>query len=352
MASEVKEIKNESAYDFCPENLDHSKLLSYIAENLSFALSDFSIIYNKSIEETQKILSQCEFLEISQNYANYIEKYISCVFIVDESLNSLINDFYKLENIEYQRFYKKNNGKWIIVPKLNCKEKFTNYINEKEIEIVNLQKSDLINAIIYYKESTDLKDKRKNSDYSSGSYGSSDKKRKYKYSNNSNSSHYQYNKYYYNNYKNNNNSYKVYKGRERFNSDGYSGAKSKYYKDNNTTKIEVDLDEIKYPLKIDKKYTMNNLMEVYLKMKEKKYFEKIPQFLVEENEVLGQKPKKIVIDCSFTSAEDTNKGQAINKINENSFNTSGSKVKIPKKNPLSQMKMPFNKFDSVSTNAV
>ena len=353
MDSEVKEIKNESSYDFCPENIDHSKLLPYITENLSFALSDFSAVYNKSIDETRKILSHCEFLEISQNFANYIEKYISCVFIVDESLNKLINDFYKLENVEYQRFYKKNNGKWVIVPELKSKEKFMNYIKEKETEIVNLKKSDLINTIVYYKESTDLKGQRKNSDYSNGSYGSSDKKRRYKYSNNSNSSHYQYNKYYHNNnYKNNNNnSYKVYKGRERFNSDGYSGAKSKYYyKDNNTKKIEVDLDEIKYPLKIDKKYTMNNLMNVYVKLKQKGCFGKIPEFLVKENEIFGEKPKEIVVDSSFISAEDLSKAQAINKINENSFNTTGSKVKIPKKNPLSQMKMPFNKFDSVATN--
>ena len=258
---EVKEIKTENLQDFAPENLQHSKLLPYINEHLLFKISDFNLVYHKTQEDSLNILKNCNFLKISEDTVSYDDEEINCVFICDESLlnNKLLKEVRYLKDVNYNRFYKKNNYKWVFVPEIKCKEIFLNFIREKNIKMFNLKKSSIINSIIYYKESYDLKDRRKNSDYSNN--GGNNKWRKYSKTGYGIQHKNSYNSNYYSN--NNNYYHKGYKGRERFNSDGYNNNKNyNYYnynsneqnKNKKQTQIEVEIGEIKYPLTINHKY--------------------------------------------------------------------------------------------------
>lgn len=370
MEKEVKEIKNGNLEDFLPENLHHSQLLSCINENLEFTLDDFNSTYKKNTEETIQLLKECEFLKITYNLATYEESFINCIFICEDTLlnKDLLFELREHKDINYNRFYKKNNYKWVFVPELKCKEKFVKFIKEKEIQMQNLTKNSLINNVIYSKEYSVLKDKRKNSDYSSGGSNNSSgykwrkrsknycNKSGYKLSDNSGFHHKNSHNYY-------SNKYKIPKGRERFNSDGYSNKyiNDNYYIDKNSqnVQIEVEMDDIKYPLKIDYKYSNEDIINLYEKMRKDGSLEIKPTFLVEENELISSKPKEIELS-SFTSSEKKVKNaQAINNsINtssisvSNSSQSSGNKIKIPKNNPLSQMSKTFNKFDTVPQNFI
>ena len=358
MDTQIEEVKkisidNKDIQDFFPENLQNSKLLPYINEHLLFKISDFNIIYHKTQEESLNLLKKYNFLKISDDTAVYDEDQINCIFICEESLlnNELLNEIKDLKDMHYNRLYKKNNYKWVFVPELKCKDIFVNFLKEKNIKMFNLKKSSIINSIIYYKESYDLKDRRKNSDYSNNG---NNKWRKYskngymihKGSHNSN---------YYNN---NNNYHKTYKGRERFNSDGNNNTKnnSHYYNNYNNNynkkeQIEVEIGEIKYPLIINHKYSINYLNNVYLKLKNENFFDKKPTFLVGENEIINNKPKNIEI-INFTSSNQLKTGQAFENKNIETENKTNLKMKIPKNNPLSQIKKAYNKFDSIPQNTI
>ena len=354
---EEKEIKidNNNIHDIFPENLQHSKLLPYINEHLSFKISDFNLIYHKTEEESLNILKNYNFLKISDDTAVYDEAQINCVFICEESLlnDELLNELKNLKDMKYNRLYKKNNYKWIFVPELQCKNIFVNFIKEKNIKMFNLKNTNIINSIIYYKESYDLKDRRKNSDYSNNGNNKWRKYSKNGYIPHKNS----YNSNYYNN---NNNYHRGYKGRERFNSDGNNNTKNNnhYYNNYNNNynkkeQIEVEIGEIKYPLIINHKYNFNYLNDVYLKLKSENFFDVKPKFLVGENEIINNKPKNIEIisNNTFSSSYQAKVGQAFeNKYNET--DKVNLKVKIPKNNPLSQIKKAYNKFDNVPQNTI
>ena len=347
---EVKEIKIDShIQDFIPENLQYSKLLPYIDEHLQFNISDFNLVYHKTEVESLNLLKMCNFLKITENSVIYDEDQINCIFICDESLlnDYLLTEIKNLKNVKFNRFYKNNYYKWIFVPELDYKDIFINFIREKNIKMFNLKKSSIINSIIYYKESYDLKDRRKNSDYSNKG---NNKWRKYskngymphKGSHNSN--------YYNNNY------YKGYKGRERFNSDINNNPKNNYYYNNNssnkTDQIEVEIGEIKYPLTINYKYNNSYMNDVYLKLKSKNFFETKPNYLVEENEIINNKPKNIEIINVTSSPNKTIQAQAFENKNLEIENKNDLKMRIPKNNPLSQFKRAYNKFDAISQNTI
>ena len=345
---EVLEIKNSSFIDLYPENLQNSKLIPYISEHLSFKISDFSKIYKKQKNESFNLLNNFNFLNINGDFAEYDEEEINNIFICDESLldQNIIKEIRCLKDVKYERFYRKNeNKKWVFVPSKESKQVFINFIKSKNIKMFNLKKSSIVNTINYNKEIFGLKDKRKNSDYNN----TGNKWRKFsknyiphKGSHNSN---------YYNNYY-----YKGNKVRERFNSDGNSfikGENNNEYHYNNQNKkkekIEVEIGEIKYPLAINYKYSINDLKSTYQKLKQENYFEIKPIFLVEENEILNNQPKNLeVFQNISTSSNENKKVQAFNKDNPDDKN--GGKFKIPKFNPLSRMKKPFNKFDSIPKN--
>ena len=343
---EVLEIKNALLMDFYPENLQNSKLLHYITEHLSFKLSDFSSIYNQQEVESLNLLKKCEFLNISENNIEYDEEEINNIFICDETLlnEKLLEEIRKMKNVIYSRFYRKNNFKWIFVPSKQSKEIFQCFIKDKNIKMFNLKKSSIVNNINYLKESFGLKDKRKNSDFSNNA---NSKWRKY---NKNYASHKgSFNSNYYNNY------YKGHKGRERFNSDSNNNNYMKnndefYYSSNSskqnkkTEKIEVEIGEIKYPLTINYKYTLNNLKDIYQKLKQENYFEAKPKYLVQDNEIINDRPKNLeIMEKINTSSNQKNKAQAFKDDKSN-------RVKIPKCNPLSQMKKTFNKFDPIPNN--
>ena len=347
-SEEVLEIKNSSFMDLYPENLQNSKLIPYISEHLSFKISDFSKIYKKQKNESFNLLNNFNFLNINADFAEYDEEEINNIFICDESLldQNIIKEIRYLKDVKYERFYRKNeNKKWVFVPSKESKQVFINFIKSKNIKMFNLKKTSIVNTINYNKESFGLKDKRKNSDYNN----TGNKWRKFsknylphKGSHNSN---------YYNNYY-----YKGNKVRERFNSDGNSfikGENNNEYHYNNQNKkkekIEVEIGEIKYPLAINYKYSINDLKSTYQKLKQENYFEIKPTFLVEENEILNNQPKNLeVFQNISTSSNENKKAQAFNKDNPDDKN--GGKFKIPKFNPLSRMKKPFNKFDPIPNN--
>ena len=347
-SEEVLDIKNSSFMDLYPENLQNSKLISYISEHLTFKISDFSKIYKKQKNESFNLLNNFNFLNINGDFAEYDEEEINNIFICDESLldQNTIKEIRYLKDVKYERFYRKTeNKKWVLVPFKESKQLFINFIKTKNIKMFNLKKTSIVNTINYNKESFGLKDKRKNSDYNN----TGNKWRKlsknyipHKGSHNSN---------YYNNYY-----YKGNKVRERFNSDGNSFIKSdnnnEYHYNNQNKKkekIEVEIGEIKYPLAINYKYSINDLKSTYQKLKQENYFEIKPTFLVEENEILNNQPKNLeVFQNISTSSNENKKAQAFNK--DNSEDKNGGKFKIPKFNPLSRMKKPFNKFDSIPNN--
>ena len=356
MDTQIEEVKkisidNKDIQDFFPENLQNSQLLPYINEHLLFKISDFNIIYHKTEEESLNLLKKYNFLKISDDNAVYDEDQINCIFICEESLlnDKLLNEIKDLKNVYYNRLYKKNNYKWVFVPELKCKDIFMNFLKEKNLKMFNLKNSSIINSIIYYKDSYDLKDRRKNSDYSNNG---NNKWRKY--SKNGYMSHKgSHNSNYYNN-----NYHKAYKGRERFNSDGNNNTKnnSHYYNNYNNNynkkeQIEVEIGEIKYPLIINHKYSINYLNNVYLKLKNENFFDKKPKFLVGENEIINNKPKNIEI-INFTSSNKVKTGQAFDNKNIETENKTNLKMKIPKNNPLSQIKKAYNKFDSIPQNSI
>lgn len=346
-SEEVLEIKNDLLMDFYPENLQNSKLLPYITEQLSFKVSDFSTIYQKSETESIYILKKCGFLHIRENILEYDEEEINNIFICDETLLNeyLLNQIRNIKNVTFSRFYKKPNYKWIFVPTKQSKENFMNFMKNKNIKMFNLKKSSIVNNINYLKESNGLKDRRKNSDFSSNG---NNKWRKF--SKNYGSHKGSYNSNYYNNY------YKGHKGRERFNSDTNNYVKNnnnEYYYSNNINipnkkkeKIEVEIGEIKYPMTINHKYSLNNIKDLYEKLKRDNYFQTKPSYFVEDNEIINNEPKELEIVKNLVTSSSKNRGtQAFNKNEkeENNYN----KIKIPKFNPLSQMKKNFNKFDAI-----
>ena len=356
---EVKKINfDQQIQDFYPENLQNSKLLPYIDEHLLFKITDFNLVYHKTQQESLDLLKKCNFLKISEDSATFDEEQINCVFICEESLlnDELLKEIENLKDIHYNRLYKKNSYKWVFVPELKYRETFSNYLKEKNIKMFNLKKSSIINSIIYYKESYDLKDKRKISDYSNNSNNKWRKYSKNGYAQNKGS----HNSNYYNN---NNYYHKGHKGRERFNSDGYNNNKNyNYYnynpneqnKKKNQTQIEVEIGEIKYPLTINHKYTINYLNNVYQKLKSENFFDKKPNYLVEENEIINNKPKNIEV-TNITSSQNGNlekNTQAFENDNKETENKTNLKIKIPKNNPLSQIKKAYNKFDAIPQNAI
>ena len=348
-SEEVFEIKNSLLMDFYPENLQNSKLLSYITEQLSFNISDFSSIYHKTESESLNILKQCDFLHIRGNIVEYDEEEINNIFICDETLLNeyLLNQIRNIKNVTFSRFYKKPNYKWIFVPTKQSKENFMNFMKNKNIKMFNLKKSSIVNNINYLKESNGLKDKRKYSDISNNG---NNKWRKF--SKNYASHKGSYNSTYYNN----NNYYKGHKGRERFNSDTNNYTKNnnnEYYYNNNINtpnkkkeKIEVEIGEIKYPLTINMKYTTNNIKDLYQKLKQENYFQTKPNYLVEDNEIISNEPKELEILKTLTTSSNKNRGTQAFKKNEIE-ESNNNKIKIPKFNPLSQMKKNFNKFDAI-----
>jgi hypothetical protein len=350
-SEEVLEIKDALLMDFYPENLQNSKLFPYLTEQLSFKISDFSLIYHKTDIESVNILKQCDFLNISENIVEYNEEEINNIFIIDETfLNEyLIKQIRNIKNVVFNRFYKKPNFKWVFVPTKQSKENFMSFMKNKNIKMFNLKKSSIVNNINYLKESNGLKDRRKNSDFSNNG---NNKWRKF--SKNYASHKGSYNSNYYNN--NNNNYYKGHKGRERFNSDTNNYTKNnnnEYFYGNNinspnkkTEKIEVEIGEIKYPLTINYKYSINNIKDLYQKLKQDNYFQNKPDYLVENNEIISNEPKELEILKNISTSSNIKKEtQAFNR-NELEGNNC-NKIKIPKFNPLSQMKKNFNKFDAI-----
>ena len=80
-------------------------------------------------------------------------------------------------------------------------------------------------------------------------------------------------------------------------------------------------------------------------MKEEKKFDTKPKFNVEE-EIIGDKPKEIVVFKSLNE-KDNFKKEGRGNINNNQ-NALG--MKLPKMNPLFNMSKNFNKFDMIPQN--
>ena len=308
-------------------------------------------MYKKSKEDSIDIIKQSNFLQYNESneIVLYIESAINSVYIYENiAEDNIIFSILSIqnENIKFNRYYKRRDGKWVFAIETNQKD-FENKLNELKIKLYQLTKSSIINTIIYNKESTNLKAKRKGSDYSNNNNNNSWRK----YSNHSGSKKNSFDSYRSNGSYNKQNYRKKYK-RERFNSEGNSnwGYKSYNYGFRNQyEEIEIDISKIKYSLNINNKYQLETVIQVYNKMNEEKKFDTKPVFNVEE-EIIGNKPKEIVV---FKTLNEKNyfgnnfkKEGSGNKINtQNSFG-----MKLPKMNPLCNMSKNFNKFDMIPQN--
>ena len=308
-------------------------------------------MYKKSKEDSIESIKKCNFLQYNESneIVTYIENAINSIYIYENSPEeNTIKLILSIQNekIKFNRYYKRGDGKWVFVIEDNQKD-FENKLNELKIKLYQLTKSSIINTIIYNKESTNLKAKRKGSDYSNNNNNNSWRK----YSNHSGSKKNSFDSYRSNGSYNKQNYRKKYK-RERFNSEGNSnwGYKSYNYGFRNQyEEIEIDISKIKYSLNINNKYQLETVIQVYNKMNEEKKFDTKPVFNVEE-EIIGNKPKEIVV---FKTLNEKNyfgnnfkKEGSGNKINtQNSFG-----MKLPKMNPLCNMSKNFNKFDMIPQN--
>lgn len=308
-------------------------------------------MYKKSKEDSIDLIKQSNFLQYNESneIVLYIESAINSVYIYENiAEDNIIFSILSIqnENIKFNRYYKRRDGKWVFAIETNQKD-FENKLNELKIKLYQLTKSSIINTIIYNKESTNLKAKRKGSDYSNNNNNNSWRK----YSNHSGSKKNSFDSYRSNGSYNKQNYRKKYK-RERFNSEGNSnwGYKSYNYGFRNQyEEIEIDISKIKYSLNINNKYQLETVIQVYNKMNEEKKFDTKPVFNFEE-EIIGNKPKEIVV---FKTLNEKNyfgnnfkKEGSGNKINtQNSFG-----MKLPKMNPLCNMSKNFNKFDMIPQN--
>ena len=308
-------------------------------------------MYKKSKEDSIDLIKQSNFLQYNESneIVLYIESAINSVYIDENNADdNIIFSILSIqnENIKFNRYYKRRDGKWVFVIETNQKD-FENKLNELKIKLYQLTKSSIINTIIYNKESTNLKAKRKGSDYSNNNNNNSWRK----YSNHSGSKKNSFDSYRSNGSYNKQNYRKKYK-RERFNSEGNSnwGYKSYNYGFRNQyEEIEIDISKIKYSLNINNKYQLETVVQVYNKMNEEKKFDTKPVFNFEE-EIIGNKPKEIVV---FKSLNEKNyfgnnfkkEGSGNKSNNQNSFG-----MKLPKMNPLCNMSKNFNKFDMIPQN--
>ena len=246
-------------------------------------------MYKKSKEDSIDLVKKSNFLQYndSNEIVSYIESGINSIYIYEHSpeeniLQSILS--IQKENIKFNRYYKRRDGKWVFAIENNQKE-FEVKLNELKIKLYQLTKSSIINTIIYNKESSNLKAKRKGSDYSNNNNWR-------KYSNHSGSKKNSFDSYKsnnsynsgYNNYNNNyNKNYRKKYKRERFNSEGNSnwGYKTFNYGFRNQSEdIEIDISKIKYSLNITNKYQLETVIQVYNKMNEKKKFDNKPNFIV------------------------------------------------------------------------
>ena len=309
-------------------------------------------MYKKSKEDSIDLVKKSNFLQYndSNEIVSYIESGINSIYIYEHSpeeniLQSILS--IQKENIKLNRYYKRRDGKWVFAIENNQKE-FEVKLNQLKIKLYQLTKSSIINTIIYNKESSNLKAKRKGSDYSNNNNWR-------KYSNHSGSKKNSFDSYKsnnsynsgYNNYNNNyNKNYRKKYKRERFNSEGNSnwGYKTFNYGFRNQSEdIEIDISKIKYSLNITNKYQLETVIQVYNKMNEKKKFDNKPNFIVEE-EIIGDKPKEIVIFKSLHEKKTFKKDGNTNN-NQNFFG-----MKLPKINPLCNMSKNYNKFDMIPQN--
>ena len=60
-------------------------------------------------------------------------------------------------------------------------------------------------------------------------------------------------------------------------------------------KIEVEIGEITYSMTINHKYSLNNIKDLYEKLKQENYFQTKPSFFIENNEIISNEPKELEI---------------------------------------------------------
>jgi hypothetical protein len=240
-------------------------------------------VYKKSKEDSIDLIKQSNFLQYNETneIVFYIESAINSIYIYeniadDKIIFSILS--IQNENIKFNRYYKRRDGKWVFAIETNQKD-FENKLNELKIKLYQLTKSSIINTIIYNKESSNLKAKRKGSDYSNNNNNSWRK-----YSNHSGSKKNSFDSYRSNGSYNKQNYRKKYK-RERFNSEGNSnwGYKSYNYGFRNQyEEIEIDISKIKYSLNINNKYQLETVIQVYNKMNEEKKFDTKPVLMLKK----------------------------------------------------------------------
>lgn len=170
-------------------------------------------------------------------------------------------------------------------------------------------------------------------------------------------------------YKGNNNNYYNKNKRNRFNSDN-AGTKYPYQKEynknnnklsketsnnnyiNNNKDIEIDMNNVKYPLIITYKYSIQDMKNYCQKLLDSNLLENKPNFNIVNEDLIGDKLKEIMafdelIETMKKIKEEDKKTENVNT------NLGITELKIPKMNPLSRMGggKNYNKFDYIPGNA-
>lgn len=349
-------MKNDEIAGLYQENLEHSKLLSILAETLSFRLSDYCSLYKKTKDDAISCISKCSFLQLSNDKetGTYNDQFI--VYITNELNEDTINLLKK--DFSFERLYQRKDKKTVLyLSNQNDNSKLEEQLNGLSIKADKYTKSSIISSIVYSKEALNLKPKHKNSDTGSVSgscsgtitgtgTGNSTSQPWRKFSGYSKNSFDSYKGSGYN---------KKYK-RERFNSDGGSKWSNNYYNFNTRPQgeeIEIDISKIKYSLHVKYKYPLESIQKLYQEMKNKNQLDTKPLFIKNE-EIVSDTLKTIVAFNSIESGKgvDESKKSSGNAYENQSQAQSndGFNIKIPQTNPLSSMPRNFNKFDMVPQN--
>lgn len=355
-----------------PESIEGSKLAEYLNEHFTYKISDLlkeseilSIYETK--EKLIEGLSKYPFLKISED-----KETIS--YIIDEKISVFKIQYFpmnlskmeiasKLEifDLKYDRFYKRNIY-WLLVTndketQICVKNSLRElYIEDIKIKFENYSYNQLlknmkegIEKLTYKNEVKNLcvspKDKRKNSNFSSGS---NNKSNYYKNRPSNISDHFSWrkgsnissgkkydNKYY-------NKSKKFNYKRSRFNSDPDNRYKNAAFDE----ELEIDVSSLKYPLNIKFKYSFKDVKSYLECLKKNNFLSQQPKFLSDGiDEIIiknaDQHKEILVLDSLIEEFE---------KVEEIKDNYDKDNNKIPRVNPLSSLPKMFNKFDMVAGN--
>ena len=378
-----------------PENFDNSSIKSITNEQLTIKIDDLikQKEVTKYITDKEKLISiiktSCEFMKISddnQSFEYNLPENMTVFSILNIPLKmnkEEVKQNIELINLQYNRLYKKG-FYWV----LSTTDKETVICMQNSLRDLNFDESkvkyDLYNRnqilhsikeqvekTLYQKEAKNLgipsgknknnyKAKASDTDSEAFSWRKGSCEGKPSFDVNENKNFKKNNNYYnknnnqkkrnrfnsdnagqkYNNYENNYNS-----NHNNYNNYNYNNYHNNYRNNNNSNQIEIDISNLKYPIHIKYKYSFSDIKSFYQKICDNNLLSEKPQYLSNIfDEIISDKKKDIVVLDELIESS-----KQLSELNNNKPNEKEEKdekintnIKIPKKNPLSNMGKGFN----------